>query len=420
MHKDAISSFRQRSARSAIMKPSPLTEKDIQKLVVPAGAREAFLFDPSLPGFFLRKFSSGRASFGVKYSVAGRQRRMALGPALPGTLATMRRRAADVLAKARVGQDIVGEKRAAVARAKAEQERQTLGETVRLYLEARKNELRPRSFIEVRRHLERDWQPLHDRNLDTIARSDVNERLDVLARSNGKVAADRARASLSALFTWAIDRGLVATTPLLHIRARAKNGSRERVLSEAELIEVWRACEDDDHGRIVRLLILTGQRRAEIGDLRWSEVDLGARQIELPRTRTKNHRAHVVPLSDAALDVLGARERREGRDFVFGRSSGGFSGWSKCKARLDERIAERRRAAGNASGMPPWTLHDLRRTAVTHMAQNKIAQPHILEAIINHASGHKAGVAGVYNLASYPEEKREALQAWGARLAAVV
>ena len=155
---------------------------------------------------------------------------------------------------------------------------------------------------------------------------------------SGKVAADRARMALSGLFGWAIDRGYLDANPTLNVRARAQSGARERVLSEAELAAVWNACDgDDDFSRIVRLLILTGQRRAEIGDLAWSEVNLEKQQIELPEARTKNGRSHVVPLSNEALEILQPIPRRPDRDLIFGAGVGGFSGWCKVQGRAQRQ-----------------------------------------------------------------------------------
>ena len=357
------------------MKTEALTEKSLEKLKVQPGKRDAFVFDETLPGFHIRRFASGRASYGVKYSVGTQQRRLTLGAAVPGDLSKMRRRAADILARARLGEDVVAKKRAAAVKTEADRNRVTVGTAVAVYLKDRETELRPKSFEETRRYLLNAWEPLHQKYLDAVTREDVIALLNKIEKK-GKVTADRARAALSAFFVWAIDQGLSGSTPLANIRPRAKNIARERVLSDSELAEVWTACEDDDHGAIVKLLMLTGQRRTEIGDLRWSEIDFAARHIELPGQRTKNHRRHVVPLSDAAFEMLGRCERREGRNSVFGRSVGGFSGWSKCKTRLDARIAKRRRASGNSSDMPHWTLHDIRRSVATHLAENGLAEPY--------------------------------------------
>ena len=186
-------------------------------------------------------------------------------------------------------------------------------------------------------------------------------------------------------------------------------------------MNVWKACGDDDHGHIVKLLILTGQRRSEIGDLAWSEIDFAKRQIELPEHRTKNGRPHIVPLSDEALAILKRLPRQKGRDLIFGVGAGGFSGWSKAKADLDGRIRKARREAGpKAKSMVAWTLHDLRRSFVTHVSEHGFAAPHAVEAIVNHINGAKAGIAGVYNRASYLNEKRQALELWGEHITTLV
>ena len=143
--------------------------------------------------------------------------------------------------------------------------------------------------------------------------------------------------------------------------------------------------------------MLTGQRRDEIGSLRWSEIDFKAGTISLDGARAENGRAHLIPLSDAALAILKSITQVDDREFVFGRGRGGYSGWSKGKDALDA-----------ACGVKDWTLHDLRRTAATRMAESKVL-PHVIEAVLNHVSGHKSGVAGIYNRSTYETEKRAAL-----------
>jgi integrase len=234
------------------------------------------------------------------------------------------------------------------------------------------------------------------------------------------VAADRARTSLSTLFAFAIDRNHIDFNPTINIKDRGSNGGRTRVLSEPELAEVWHECLDNDYGKLIRLLILTGQRRRELGDLIWSEVNELERQIELPEARVKNKRAHIVPLSDQAWEILHRVERIDQRDLVFGSGRGGFTGWSKSKDELDARIAAARRRKGVKNSMPSWVLHDLRRSMVTHMNERGFAQPHVIEAICNHVSGHKSGVAGIYNRAVYLQEKREALALWGRHVMTLV
>src|SRR5262249_2382169 len=160
--------------------------------------------------------------------------------------------------------------------------------------------------------------------------------------------------ALSAFFGWAIENGAAENNPTTHISARSESKSRAHVLTEIELVEVWRACQDDEYGRIIRLLLLTGQRREEIGDLRWSEIDLDKGQIELPAERTKNHCPHLVPLSAETLAIIKGIDEQAGRDLVFGRGNGGYSGWSKSKAEIDGRIADARKKAGIKKPMPHW------------------------------------------------------------------
>jgi integrase len=265
------------------------------------------------------------------------------------------------------------------------------------WLKVRKEDMKPRSHVEWTRHLKQHWKPLHKLMLGAVTRQDIAAQMRTIAKDSGPVSANRARGALSAMFAWAIGEGLCEANPVIGTNKAAEEKPRERVLDDAELAAVWKATPDNDYGRIVRLLMLTGQRRDEIGKLCWSEIDRKARTISLDGARTKNARAHVVPLSDAALGILNAVTQVDGRDFVFGRGKGGYSGWSKGKDALDA-----------ACGVKDWTLHDLRRTGATRMAENGVL-PHVIEAVLNHVSGHKSGVAGIYNRSTYEKEKREAL-----------
>ena len=406
-----------RDAKGAMLTMEKKLEEGIEdKIKVPKGRRDVIVFDTKTKGLFLRVFASGRAMYGVRYYVAGKARQKTLYDAgIKGALAKARKEAGDVRAKGRLGTDIVAEVKVATAAAK--RKTVTLGDVATKYLKARKEELRPRSYLEVERHIDKHWKPLHFKPIEDITRADVVKVIDDLAEESGKVAADRARTALSTLFAWAIDRGYVQGTPVLHIKRRAGSVSRERALSETELVEVWRAAatRDDDYGRIIQLLILTGQRKGEIGSLGWAEIvesgGMGAR-VDLPGPRTKNGLPHLVPFSKRALACLPAK--REENPMVFGRFKTGFTGWSKAKHELDDAITEARREADlKAKEMPHWVVHDLRRTFVTLIAELGFAQPHVVEALVNHVSGHKADVAGVYNKALYWEERCKALDAWG-------
>jgi integrase len=383
-----------------------LTEATVSKIAVPEGKRDVLVFDDALPGFGVRKFASGKASFLCKYQIGAKQRKITLGPAAPGTLGEMRKLASGILAKARLGQDTAAEKEALRGRKTA-----SVGDLVPRFLADRREDLRPKTYSEWARYLQRYWQPLHGAKATEVTRKQIVAVLDDLVEAHGRVAADRARTALSAFYAWAIDRSHVDLSPVQNIKRRAKNGSRERVLIEDELLTVLGALAQDDYSAIVALLIFTGQRRDEIASLAWSEIDLAKRQFELPGARTKNKRAHVVPLSEPALAVLSGMNRRYGRALVFGSGSGGFSGFSKAKKQLDARLP---------AGMPAWTLHDIRRSVATHLGERGFATPHVVEAILNHVSGAKSGVAGTYNKALYLAERKEALDAWGAHLTSVL
>jgi integrase len=373
------------------------------RITVPEGQRDILVFDSELPGFGIRKFASGRASYLVKYNVGSQQRRHTLGTVVHGNLKAMRLEASAILAKARLGNDVIAEKRVAAGRRIV-----TFGEIIPVYLHTRKGELRDRSYKGTERYLQHGWKPLHAMAVDGISRADVVRIVDVLERDSGKVAADRARTALSTFYAWAIDRGYVNSNPTIGIKSRSQNGPRKRMLAGDELLEVWKACGDDRYGRVVRLLILTGQRRAEIGGLSWPEVDLAKQQIDLPEHRTKNGRRHLIPLSDAALTLL-PQPPEEGKGMLFSKTSGGFTGWSKGKLDLDAHLPE----------MPPWTVHDIRRSVVTGMNEIGVL-PHIVEAVVNHVSGSRGGIAGTYNHAEYIDEKRRALQQWGEHIMALV
>jgi integrase len=209
------------------------------------------------------------------------------------------------------------------------------------------------------------------------------------------------------MFNWAIREGYDITNPVIGTNRPATSKGRERVLTDDELRVIWRGCDDRDYGRIVRLLVLTGQRREEVGGMCWSEI-VGDRWV-IPGPRTKNHREHTLPLSASALALL--PDRRQGRDFIFGDGPRrGYSGWSKSKARLDEQIGD----------LPHWTVHDIRRTVATGMADKLGVLPHVIEAVLNHVSGHRAGVAGIYNRARYAAEMREALERWAREVSRIV
>jgi integrase len=380
------------------------TQEVIEKLTAKRAAKiDKLHFDDASPGFFLRTYASGApAVFGVKYSVGGKQRRMNLGIATKGNLQTMRELAETVRAKAKLGQDTLGEQQAERARPLGA----TLGKLIPAYLKARREgkegekPLRARSLYIQTLYLNKHWEPLHKRPVDEIVRKEIVPLIDEMAEKRGRVTADRARTVLSSFFSWCIEKNYVEANPTNDIKDRAPAGSRERVLNEDELVAVWKAAGDaHDFGKAVRLLMLTGCRKMEIVGLMWPEISFDKRQIDLPAVRVKTNKPFLLPLSDQALAILKTCHAIAGQDRLFVSFSA-----SRYKDDLDAQLP---------ADMPHWTLHDLRRSFVTHMAENNFAQPHIIEACVNHIGTAKAGVAGVYNKASYINEKRQAFDVWG-------
>jgi integrase len=366
-------------------------------------------------GFGVRR-QRDQATYVLKYRVFGRQRFVTIGPhGAPWTPELARKEAKRLLGLVANGKDPADEKNKARLQAA-----DTLRAIADQYLRNAKQNLKPRTYSEIERYLLVSWNPLHPVSVFQITRRHISARIADIASAHGTVSAARARTALCSMFNWAIREGLdISANPVLGTNRPAQPGSRERVLTDTELSAIWQACGDDDYGRIVRLLLLTAQRRNEVGSMEWAELNTSSGLWTLPGTRTKNHREHLLPLVPAALALL--PPPRNGRDFVFGdgpRRSGdrhrGFSGWSKSKTALDARIAE---ALGEP--LPHWTVHDLRRSASTVMVDRLGVLPHIVEAILNHVSGHRAGVAGVYNRARYATEMRKALESWAEHVAAL-
>jgi len=376
------------------------------EMIWDAGHREA------VRGFGVRR-QRGDPVYVIKYRVFGRQRFLTIGPhGSPWTPDRARREARRLLGLVADGKDPQAEKIEARVNAA-----DTLGRVAADYLKYARKKQKPRSYSETERHLLTNWKPLHPVSVFHLRRRQVAARLAEIEAQRGTVAAARARAALSAMFNWAIREGLdIPANPVLGTNRPAEPKSRSRVLTDSELTKSWHACRDDDYGRIIKLLMLTAQRRDEVGGMRWTEVDCAKGTWTIPGTRTKNHREHIVPLPASALAIIDASSRRSDRDYVLGdgpRRNGdnhrGFSGWSKAKAALDRRIIEGR---GKADQLE-WRLHDLRRTGATVMVDRLGVLPHVVEAILNHVSGHRAGVAGVYNRAKYEVEMGEALVRWG-------
>ncbi|AJE46148.1 phage integrase [Celeribacter indicus] len=379
--------------------------------IAPEAGRRLEVFDALTPGLALRVTEGGKKSWSVMYRVAGRGtggnrgplRRMTLGAYPLIDLKAARERAREALELADRGDD--------PADLRKDELRQK-GERVFEVICKRFVELHAKAHTQKWRDTERllntyavpAWR---GRPIDGIDRAAAHELLDEVTMEHGTGAAREVRKHITKLFNWAVDRGLLAASPVAGMRRpELTYAPRERVLSMDELRAVWGAAGEMGYpfGPMVRLLILTAQRRAEVANLERGWLLPDQRAFEVPGSHYKTDRPQVVPLSAPALALVEALPKWNGGDFLLSTTGGKrpVSGFSKAKARLDR-----------LSKVEDWTLHDLRRSAATHMARLGIPQEHI-ERVLGHAI---EGVAGTYNRYSYLTEKRAALELWGAQWA---
>ncbi len=417
-----------------------LTTAAVERFKAAPGVRTEY-FDKLLPGFALRVSGpspsnpAGAKSWVVFYRFGGKLRRDTIGKWPILELGEAQEKARKLLAA-------VSENRDPHPPAQATNTvEEVVDEFMKRHMAAHQRSL---SYVtETRRIFDSLVLPRwRGRALQDISRRDVLELLDLIADGRassrtervGKrapIMANRALATLRVFFRWVAGRGLIDTSPVLNIPRPAAENPRDRVLSDDEIVAFWNGCESLGwpFGSLFRLLLLTAQRRDEVGNMTWLEVDLEGGVWTLPRERAKNDRAHEVQLPRLALEILAAAPRIDGSQFIFTTTGQRpASGFSKAKQRLDTRMAQvltEELAKGDAgkdkiaTGVPAWTLHDLRRTAATGMASLNVP-PHVVDRILNHVSGTIRGVAAVYNRHAYLEERKAALEAWGRHVEALV
>ena len=386
-----------------------LSAKVISALQLLPGQNDKIYFDDAMPGFGYRLRRSGceiKRTWIVQYRRGRSTRRILLGNAAVLSAAQAREQAKKVLGRVAIGEDPQAERRD-----RRGKDQLSLRSVIEEYVQAKEPELRPRSFVEVRRYLTGSYfRTLHALPVDTVTRKDIAGCLVAITRESSSNTAARARDLLRAFFVWALQMGYVEQNPVLGTIKPKEAEGRSRVLSDAELAAVWRAAGDDEHGKIVKLLILTAARRQEIGGMRWPELEEERGAWTLPAARAKNNHAHTLPLPQAAWAIINSVPRMADRNHLFGvRAERGFSTWALAKSVLDKRLMD---------AVAPFVLHDLRRTVATKMADLGV-QPHIIEEILNHRGGHKAGIAGIYNRSSYEREVKVALLMWADRMCAL-
>jgi integrase len=370
------------------------------------GKTDAIFFDDEVPGFGIRlRLAAGgkvARNWIVQWKRSGATNRIRIGSAGVLDVKAARDQARKILGRVALGEDPSADRRD-----RREKDALTFRSQAAEFLAAKESELAPRSHVEATRYLTdpRYFGPLHSKPLDSIALRDVAARIVVIQRECGDPTAARARGALTSFFTWAMRMGLCSAN-LCVGSINPEVTARDRVLSPDEIARVWAACADDDYGKIVRLLILLGARREEIGGLAHSELrdlDGPAPTWTLTKERSKNGRAHTLPLMPMALAIVRSAPRMASRDQLFGeRAAEGFTTWGKSKAALDRRC-----------GVRGWVVHDIRRSVATGMGDIGIA-PHVIEQILNHRSGPARGgaLALLYNKSRYDREVRPALARW--------
>ena len=393
-------------------------------------------------GLYLIVQPSGAKSFAVRYRWVGKPRKLTLGAFPTINLETARDLGGKALRAAAEGRDPAAEKKAVktdAAKAEVEvvrRQRDLFENVSREFIQrhAMKSN-RPSTWRETSRIL--GLRPTPDdpavlvdiggdvmsawkgRRIQDISKRDVIALLDTVNDRGSHIMANRVLSAVRKLFNWSLARDLIQVSPCTMVPPPSQERSRDRVLTDEELRIVWNAADGDGwpFGPLVKLLILTGQRLAEVGEMCWSEVDLEGKLWTLPAERVKNAARHEVPLSDAAIEILAALPRiKTTKGFVFTtRRDAAVSGYSRAKDRIDAAIT-----AGAADAqMDHWTFHDLRRTMASGMARLGIQIP-VVEKILNHTGGTFRGVVGVYQRYSFAEEKKQALQAWSNFVVATV
>jgi len=384
-----------------------LTDRFIEALKPPTGAAAIDYPDEVTPGLALRVTPAGVKSWSLRFrNVTGRKTRRSLGPYPAVRLAKARAEAARLRVQIRDGIDI-----AAPATPRGETFRDVVDRWERR--QARQD---MRSVNETRRILNLHVLPaLGGRKIETIRKRDAIEILERLRDELGFGAqVNRVQRAISGVLSYAVDADLIEVNPLAGLKPQVVEKARERTLSLDELAAVWKAAEgvSATPRAIVRLLMLTGQRREEVSGLGWSELDYDQAAGKwaadglwiIPPTRTKSKREHSVPLSLAAREIIAEQPRGAAGDFVFSATFGrtSYAGWRRAAVALADaaKLAE------------PWTLHDLRRSMSTGLGEVLNIEESIIGRVLGHSPRSRMGVTARYERSQRLSQVRAALGAW--------
>lgn len=397
------------------MASGKITKRTVDALI--ASRSEGFLWDDGIKGFGAKITKSGAVSYILQFRMGGREastRRYTIGShGSPWTPATAREEAQRLFLLIAQGIDPV------------EVEKQRRREAVDLafsnYAERFERSCVGRGWkVLVARSFRIHVKPvLGSKPLPKITRSDV---VAVFDRMPDCQVANRRNvfAVLRRMFRWAVSRGDIDRSPMEGMETPPAVKARDRWLSDQELARIWEHAPKTHHcfGPIVRLLIVTGQRREEVSSLSWEELEQHERMWTLPGDRAKNGEPNRVPLNElavAVLDAVAGKSTWPRRGKVFSTSTGGgFTGYHKGKEKLDRMVAE-----DGGDPIAPWRLHDLRRTLATGF-QRLGVRFEVTEAVLNHVGGSRAGVAGIYQRHDWKVEKREALDLWNNHVVSIL
>ena len=397
------------------MASGKITKRTVDALI--ASRSEGFLWDDGIKGFGAKITKSGAVSYILQFRMGGREastRRYTIGShGSPWTPATAREEAQRLFLLIAQGIDPV------------EVEKQRRREAVDLafsnYAERFERSCVGRGWkVLVARSFRIHVKPvLGSKPLPKITRSDV---VAVFDRMPDCQVANRRNvfAVLRRMFRWAVSRGDIDRSPMEGMETPPAVKARDRWLSDQELARIWEHAPKTHHcfGPIVRLLIVTGQRREEVSSLSWEELEQFERMWTLPGDRAKNGEPNRIPLNElavAVLDAVAGKSTWPRRGKVFSASTGGgFTGYHKGKEKLDRMVAE-----DGGDPIAPWRLHDLRRTLATGF-QRLGVRFEVTEAVLNHVGGSRAGVAGIYQRHDWKAEKREALDLWNNHVVSIL
>ncbi len=420
------------------MATAALTDTALRKLKPPKSGRleiwdSLISEDRTLPGTFgIRVTSNGTRSWMVMFRILDAkkgkviQKRHKLGEYPSTTLKEARIAAREALTAVARGKDPAQAQKAAMDSILGGI---TLTDAVAQFI-AKYAKKENRGWKETERIFDKYVKPdLGDFRLEAITRADVRNVLDGMVDT--PYMANRTLAAISKFYNWAVERELATASPVAGLKKTAPEKSRDRALDESEIKAVWNAFNAMGwpFGLAFRLMLVTGQRRNEVAQMKWKDLNLKKGIWSLPREATKADRAHEVPLSPLALEVLNSVHKTS-KKYVFSTTTTTpISGFSQGKNTADKTIAiHKLEAMGQdkwtdkqlvKAMLPDWRLHDLRRTVATEMAKLKVA-PHVIEKVLNHSTGQISGVAGVYNRYAYLDEKQAALNTWARKLESIV